>query len=118
MEKYSWVRYISNRINNNKNFILMISGPTGSGKTWAGLSLGEMLDEQFNVTIELENFEERSTSALEGIENKTGTFHLEIDCPITGEIGELLQCNLIAQIEDPQLVSKEVDFTCYISSYV
>ncbi len=49
MEKYSWVRYILHRIESNKNFIMMISGPTGSGKTWAGLCLGEMLDKNFNV---------------------------------------------------------------------
>lgn len=46
---YSWVRYIHQRIKNNKNFILMISGPTGSGKTWAGLAIGELVDEDFNI---------------------------------------------------------------------
>lgn len=48
-EKYSWVKYIHKRIDDNKNFIMIISGPTGSGKTWAGLSLGELSDPDFSI---------------------------------------------------------------------
>ena len=48
-KEYSWVNYIKRRIKNNKNFIAIISGPTGSGKTWAALSIGEKLDENFNI---------------------------------------------------------------------
>lgn len=48
-KEYSWVEYVNQRIANNKNFLLMISGPTGSGKTWGGLSIGELLDEDFNI---------------------------------------------------------------------
>lgn len=48
-KKYSWVEYIHQRIEKNKNFIGMISGPTGSGKTWAGLSIAELLDKDFNI---------------------------------------------------------------------
>lgn len=49
-QQYSWVRYIQNRtLKKNKNFLGTITGPTGSGKSWAGLSIGEMVDPDFNV---------------------------------------------------------------------
>jgi len=54
-------------------------------------------------------------AALEGIENKTGTFHLDVNCPSTGTIGGDISCIITAYIEDSQTVQKEVDFTCYIS---
>jgi ABC-type dipeptide/oligopeptide/nickel transport system ATPase component len=44
----SWVKYIHNRIQKNKNFLCFISGPTGSGKSWAGLSICKMVDPTFN----------------------------------------------------------------------
>ena len=44
-----WVRYIKQRIRQNKNFIGIISGPTGSGKSWSSLSLGEQADPEFNI---------------------------------------------------------------------
>jgi len=69
----------------------------------------------YNITINLNSFNERQAEALEGIENKTGTFHLDITCPSYGTIGDSMTCAITAQIEDPQLVRKEVDFTCYIS---
>ncbi len=46
---YTWVKYIHQRIDNNKNFICLISGATGSGKTWVGLSMGELLDPEFGI---------------------------------------------------------------------
>lgn len=50
IERYSIVRYIHQRIHKrNKNFICAITGPTGSGKSWTGLSIAEMLDPEFNV---------------------------------------------------------------------
>jgi len=58
----------------------------------------------------------RKTEALEGIENKTGTFHFDVDCPATAEKNEEMDCKIIAFIEDSQLIQKEVDFTCYIST--
>ena len=73
------------------------------------------LDEFFNLTIEFENYDERQTQALEGINNKTGTFHLDVDCPSQGQIGSNINCSITAQVEDTQLVQKEVDFTCYIT---
>jgi len=44
-----WIRYIKQRIRENKNFIGIISGPTGSGKSWSSLSLGEQADPEFNI---------------------------------------------------------------------
>lgn len=46
--QYSWVRYIHQRISNNKNFICFISGPTGSGKSYCSLSMAELIDPDFN----------------------------------------------------------------------
>ena len=42
-----WVSYIKGRILKHKNFLGMISGPTGSGKSWAGLSICSMVDSTF-----------------------------------------------------------------------
>jgi DNA-binding MarR family transcriptional regulator/Fe-S cluster assembly ATPase SufC len=44
-----WIRYIKRRINSNKNFLCMVTGPTGSGKSWATLSVCEQLNDDFNV---------------------------------------------------------------------
>lgn len=49
VNEYSWVKYIKQRINKNKNFITTLTGPTGSGKSWTALSIGEMLDKDFNI---------------------------------------------------------------------
>jgi len=68
--------------------------------------------------VALENsatYENRSATALEGIENKTGTFHLDVNCPSSGTIGSEIACVITAYVEDSQTVQKEVDFTCYIS---
>lgn len=43
-----WITYVNNRIKKNKNFIVFISGSTGSGKTWSGISLACMLDKTFS----------------------------------------------------------------------
>lgn len=59
---------------------------------------------------------QRQAIALEGIENKTGTFHLSVDCPSWSHIGSGMECSITAQIEDTQIVQKEVDFTCYITN--
>ena len=67
----------------------------------------------WNITLGFYDTELRQTLALEGIENKTGTFHLDVDCPSQGLIGSNLNCSITAQIEDPSLIQKEVDFTCY-----
>lgn len=44
----SWIRYIRNRIKKKKNFLALVSGATGSGKSYSCLSIGMMLDPNFN----------------------------------------------------------------------
>lgn len=68
----------------------------------------------WNISLDFYDLGLREVEALEGIENKTGTFHLSVDCPTQGEIGADIICAIIAQVEDSQIVEKEVDFTCYI----
>jgi ABC-type oligopeptide transport system ATPase subunit len=48
-KKYSMVKYVHRRIKNNKNFLVTITGPTGSGKSWTGLSIAELLDKEFTI---------------------------------------------------------------------
>jgi biotin operon repressor len=47
--EYSWLRYIRQRLRQNKNFMGVIVGPTGSGKTWTGISICEMGDPEFSI---------------------------------------------------------------------
>lgn len=49
MKEYLFVKYIRRRIEQNKNFLAPITGQTGSGKSWAGLSICEMIDPTFSV---------------------------------------------------------------------
>jgi predicted ABC-type ATPase len=44
-----WVTYITNRIKSNRNFLCLITGPTGSGKSVSALSICEQLDKGFNA---------------------------------------------------------------------
>lgn len=38
----SFVHYFANRVlNNNKNFLCAVTGPTGSGKSWLSGAIGE-----------------------------------------------------------------------------
>ena len=46
---FSMVRYIRRRIQNNKNFLATITGPTGSGKSWTALSIAELTDPTFTA---------------------------------------------------------------------
>ena len=48
--KFSWVRYIRQRIKKNKNFLGVITGPTGSGKSYAGLTICKEVDPEFDET--------------------------------------------------------------------
>jgi len=48
--KYAIIRYIRKRITQNKNFLALFTGPTGSGKSWTSLSIAEMLNEDFNIS--------------------------------------------------------------------
>lgn len=45
-EEY-WVRYVKNRIKKKKNFLMCMTGPTGSGKSWSALSICYKLDKGF-----------------------------------------------------------------------
>jgi len=79
-------------------------------------------DNNFTITANTHDYSKRgvvalegSRVALEGIENKTGTFHLDVNCPSEGEIGKDIACTITAYVEDSQTVQKEVDFTCYIT---
>ncbi len=45
-----WIRYIHQRIEKNKNFLGFVSGPTGSGKSWCSLRIGEDLDPNFDIS--------------------------------------------------------------------
>lgn len=45
----SWIRYAKQRTRQNKNFLCFISGPTGSGKSYSCLRIGELLDPEFDV---------------------------------------------------------------------
>jgi ABC-type dipeptide/oligopeptide/nickel transport system ATPase component len=47
--KSYYISYILNRISKNKNFIAAITGQTGSGKSYAALKLGEVLDPDFDI---------------------------------------------------------------------
>ena len=42
-----WVTYILSRIRKRKNMLLVITGATGSGKSWAGVSICEKLQPNF-----------------------------------------------------------------------
>ena len=45
----SWIRYIKGRIDKKKNFLAVITGAPGVGKSWCGLSMCNMVDEEFGV---------------------------------------------------------------------
>ncbi len=47
--QYSWIRYTHQRVNQNKNALYTISGPTGSGKSWSALAICLLNDPDFNV---------------------------------------------------------------------
>ena len=45
----NWVKYFKQRVRKNKNFIGLVMGPTGSGKTYSALSIAEQSDPNFNI---------------------------------------------------------------------
>lgn len=51
----SWAKYIHQRIQNNKNFIGIITGPTGSGKSWSGLGMAEQFAEEIGTEFDIDN---------------------------------------------------------------
>jgi DNA-binding CsgD family transcriptional regulator len=44
-----WLQYIYTRMQQNKNFVVAITGQTGSGKSYAALSLAEKADPNFTI---------------------------------------------------------------------
>ena len=66
-KKGYWINYINARIAKRKNFICIITGETGSGKTYAALSLGEILDPHFDM----KNVCFNSTEFLNLVDEKT-----------------------------------------------
>lgn len=53
--KDPWIKYFCTRTNNNKNNLVAIIGPTGSGKTYAGLSICQMISKENGIPFEIEN---------------------------------------------------------------
>lgn len=45
----SFITWIKKRINHNLNFLSILEGPTGSGKSWTGLSIAYQIDPVFDV---------------------------------------------------------------------
>lgn len=69
-----------------------------------------------NITSSLQNLtvsQGLAYEALEGIENKTGTFRLSVACPSSAVKNSIMTCGITYQIESGE-TQKEVDFTCYI----
>lgn len=45
----SWIRWIKKRIKNNLNFVALLTGETGIGKSWNALTIAYKLDPDFDV---------------------------------------------------------------------
>lgn len=70
-------------------------------------------DNNFTITANLYDLTKRSTEALEGIENKTGTFLFTVDAASSNLAGEPMLFTLSAMIESTE-ASREVEFECFI----
>ncbi len=49
----AWVTYIKKRIDNNLNLLCILTGPTGSGKTWTAMKKSCELDPEFDPELQL-----------------------------------------------------------------
>jgi len=47
----AWINYVKQRIKDNKNWLCMFVGPTGSGKSLSAASVLEMLNKDFNIDM-------------------------------------------------------------------
>ena len=56
--EHSWVRYIKMRIKSNLNFLALAEGSTGSGKSWAMLSVAYLIDPTFEIRQVAFSFQE------------------------------------------------------------
>jgi DNA-binding CsgD family transcriptional regulator len=54
----SWIRWIKKRLRHNLNFLALFQGPTGSGKTWASISVAQQIDKDFSVDQIVFSFKE------------------------------------------------------------
>jgi len=73
-------------------------------------------DNNFTLTAYTLNLDERQTIALESIENKTGIFHLDVNCPVSARLGTSMECTITAFIEDVTVPGVEVQFVCSIDN--
>ena len=55
VKKNSWIRYILKRNRKNKNTLIVVIGPTGSGKTWTTMSVCEMIAAENNTSFKVIN---------------------------------------------------------------
>ncbi len=46
--KDSWISWIKKRIKNNLNFVALLTGPTGIGKSWNAIQIAYLLDPEFD----------------------------------------------------------------------
>ena len=51
----SWIRYFNQRIRQNKNNLITVTGATGSGKTWTAIAICEMMSEFNGVPFTIDN---------------------------------------------------------------
>jgi len=51
----SWIRYLLSRIKKNKNNLITVVGPTGSGKTYSAISICETMSKSAGVPFGIDN---------------------------------------------------------------
>lgn len=51
----SWIKYLLTRIKQNKNNLVVITGKTGSGKTWSAISICEMKSKESGIPFGIDN---------------------------------------------------------------
>ena len=78
VEKSPVMIWIKNRILKNKNVIIIINGPTGSGKTYASLRIAEECSQLFETNFNIKenvafNFMDLLKKTMLPINDKPGT---------------------------------------------
>lgn len=64
------INWIVNRIKKNQNCIIIITGATGSGKTYSSLTLAEVLSSMLNVPFTIKNIVFKPSGFMERINSK------------------------------------------------